>query len=92
MTSDEFLGFPKQIEKELIEMNDIVPVIVGEWSLGARSYEFNGTRAEFERAFADSQLEIYNKLSGWVFWSYKITTYDSGWNFRSLVERNILHL
>jgi len=90
LSADEFLAFPATIVAEMKDMETVVPVIVGEWSLGAKQYEFNGTRDEFERRFALAQLEAYNQVSGWVFWSYKIAEYHSGWNFRSLVERQIL--
>ncbi|PKL00563.1 MAG: glucan 1,3-beta-glucosidase [Tenericutes bacterium HGW-Tenericutes-1] len=90
MEPTEFLNFPKTIVKEMKDMEKVVPVIVGEWSLGARQYEYKDGREAFEKAFAKAQLDAYNQITGWVFWSYKISDYNSGWNFRGLVERDIL--
>ena len=51
---------------------------------------FDGTREEFERRFAESQIDAYGRLSGWIFWAYRIADPLSGWNFRGLVERGII--
>ncbi|MFA5007276.1 MAG: cellulase family glycosylhydrolase [Candidatus Izemoplasmatales bacterium] len=90
MKAEEFLHFPETLLPDLERIERTIPVIVGEWSLGAHRIAFDGTREEFERRFARSQMDAYGRLSGWVFWSYRIAERDSGWNFRSLVERGIL--
>jgi hypothetical protein len=86
------LNHPAKTVAEFKAMEAYVPVIVGEWSLGARNMPLPVSRADFERAFFTSQIRAYEQLSGWVFWAYKITNLDSGWNFRSLVERGIAKL
>lgn len=90
MTAEEFLAYPQTLLTELKDMEKIVPVMVGEWSLGARNYDFDLGREAFEKAFAKNQLDAYNQITGWIFWSYKINDYHSGWNFRGLIERGIL--
>jgi len=89
-TEEAFLHYPSEIVSEMQDMEQVVPVIVGEWSLGAGKVNHQGTRSDFEIAFSKAQIDAYNQVSGWVFWSYKISEYQSGWNFRSLVERGIM--
>ena len=90
MTAEEFLAYPQSLLTELKDMEKIVPVMVGEWSLGARHYDYELGREAFETAFAKNQLDAFNQITGWIFWSYKINDYNSGWNFRGLIERGIL--
>lgn len=92
MESQEFLRLPFKTEKRLKDMEKVVPVVVGEWSLGARQIEYSGTRAEFEQKYAKNQIKAFSSVTGWIFWSYKISDYNSGWNFRGLVERGIINL
>ena len=90
MTAEEFIAYPQTLLKSLKSMEEVIPVMVGEWSLGARQYDYPEGREAFEKAFANAQLDAYNQITGWVFWSYKINDYQSGWNFRGLIERGIL--
>jgi glucan 1,3-beta-glucosidase len=92
MDANTFLNYPFVNQKRLEEMEKIVPVVVGEWSLGAKQFEYSGSRDEFEKVFAKNQFEAYSNVTGWIFWAYKIKNYQSGWNFRSLVERGIIAL
>jgi len=88
---EEFLSYPERVKlPQLQSMDEVIPVVVGEWSLGAHRMEYEGTREEFETFFAKNQIDVFEKASGWIFWSYKIADYNSGWNFRGLVERGIL--
>jgi len=88
----EFLNHAAKTVAEYKAMEEYVPVVVGEWSLGARDMPLPVTRDEFERAYFNAQIQAYEQLSGWIFWAYKITNHHSGWNFRSLVERGIAKL
>lgn len=92
MDASTFLAYPATLLPDLLDMETVVPVVVGEWSLGARDIPFEQGRHAFETAYANAQIEAYSRLTGWVFWSYKIHEYHSGWNFRSLVERGIVTL
>jgi len=92
MPAAEFLQYPAVILKDLEAMEDVVPVVVGEWSLGAHRMEDAGTRDDFERRYAQAQLDAYGRVAGWIFWAYKIADRNSGWNFRGLVERGIIAL
>jgi len=90
MDAPTFLNHPSTLLPDLKEIETVVPVVVGEWSLGAREIPYDQGRIAFEQAYAKAQLEAYRNVTGWVFWSYKIHDVNSGWNFRGLVERGIL--
>ncbi len=92
MNATDFLNYPESIVPELTDMETVIPVCIGEWSLGARVIEYEGGREALEKAFAKAQIEAYNHITGWIFWSYKISDPNSGWNFRGLVERGIIDL
>ncbi len=92
ITETEFLNHPFKIAEELEKIDQVIPLVVGEWSLGARHFETSKSRIEFEQAFFNNQLTVFSKITGWIFWSYKISDYESGWNFRGLVERGIIAL
>lgn len=81
-------------KKELIKIERFVPLIIGEWSLGLNRNEFVNEHNinEVEKAYASAQLDMFQSCSGHTFWSYKIENENSGWNFRSLVERGIIDL
>jgi glucan 1,3-beta-glucosidase len=90
MDATSFLQYPASLVPSLKEMETVIPIVVGEWSLGARDIPYPNGRDAFEQAYANAQIEAYSQVTGWVFWSYKIHDYHSGWNFRGLVERGIL--
>ena len=80
--------------KRLAEVEKYVPVIVGEWSLGLRKNK-TITEDNFDEAmtrYASAQIQGMNKCSGYIFWNYKTEDPQSGWNFRSLIERGIINL
>lgn len=69
-----------------------VPVVVGEWSLGLR---MNGHLKQNDnddnlRKYASAQLQAMNECTGHIFWAYKVLDDFSGWNFRALVDRNVI--
>lgn len=71
------------------------PVIIGEWSV-VLSHEILGdlTKQEEQEAFkthAKLQQSVYAEAAGWFYWSYK-TEGRGIWNFRSLVEDNVITL
>ncbi|MDC0558853.1 cellulase family glycosylhydrolase [Candidatus Izimaplasma bacterium] len=75
----------------LEKVESYVPVLVGEWSLGLRGNDsINNNYEENLKRFCTAQLESFKNLTGHTFWAYKITEFDSGWNFRALVERGII--
>jgi len=66
------------------------PVIIGEWSLGLDDLSLKGTpRGEVEKQFGAAQLRAYSAAAGWFFWNYKTEQAD-GWNYRHLIEADIL--
>lgn len=66
------------------------PVIIGEWSLGLDELSLQGVpRSEAEKQLGVVQLQSYSAAAGWFFWNYKTEQAD-GWNYRHLVEVDIL--
>ncbi|ERJ11219.1 glycoside hydrolase family 5 protein [Haloplasma contractile] len=81
---------------DLIErLNKLVPLIVGEWSLGLHGHVFKGMdqfmKVNALTTYANTQLFTYENCFGWYFWSYKLERNDSldGWNFKQLVKQGI---
>jgi glucan 1,3-beta-glucosidase len=80
--------------KAIQRYDGIVPVVVGEWSLGLQGNVFEGLNADsvdkVRKAFAARQLNVYEEGFGWFFWNYKI---DSNgyleWDMYRLVEYGI---
>jgi len=85
----------EETDKSVKAINDFVPVIVGEWSLGLDERRFQNLDA-FQtdmqlRAFANAQLASYENLLGWFFWSYRIDRASHrSWDFSRLVKEGIL--
>ena len=78
----------------LQQIEQYVPVVVGEWSLGLR---MNGKMKQNDNddnlaKYATAQLEAMSECTGHIFWSYKVLDDYSGWNFRKLVDRGIIRL
>ena len=92
MDANTFLNHPFNVQERLERMEKTIPVVVGEWSLGAGRFEYAGSRIEFEKQYAKNQFEAFQNITGWIFWAYKIKDVNSGWNFRGLVERGIIAL
>jgi glucan 1,3-beta-glucosidase len=90
MDATTFLQYPLTLLPDLQNMETVVPIVVGEWSLGAKSIDYEQGRHAFEQAYANAQLNVFYQITGWIFWSYKIEEPNSGWNFRSLVQRGII--
>lgn len=79
----------------LKEYENIVPVIVGEWSYGLPNYvtsRYDGDDSvHIKKAFGYKQIEVYNEVDGWFFWNYKIdqNAYLE-WDFYRLYEKDYL--
>jgi glucan 1,3-beta-glucosidase len=73
----------------------IVPIVVGEWSLGLPNEAYDGydsdSRFLITQSFNNVQMNTYNKGQGWFFWNYKVDR-DSHleWDFRRLYEDSYL--
>ncbi|QMS84426.1 glycoside hydrolase family 5 protein [Candidatus Xianfuyuplasma coldseepsis] len=77
----------------LQNVEQYVPVIVGEWSLGIRLSQHTQIQEKNMLAqYASAQLHAMKECSGHVFWSYKIERQYSGWNFRQLVDDGIINM
>jgi glucan 1,3-beta-glucosidase len=75
------------------KISKFVDVIVGEWSVGLRDFD---AKDEFEKelyykAFANTQLCLYEQAYGYYFWSYKIDR-DSHreWDLKRSIKDGLL--
>lgn len=73
------------------QYDGIVPIVIGEWSLGLQGNVFEGLNAEgteeVRRAFGNAQLNVFEDAFGWFFWSYKIDrTSHLEWDMRRLID------
>jgi glucan 1,3-beta-glucosidase len=89
------LVYPLQTQLELVQkVSQVIPCIIGEWSLGLHPNNFKNYDAFNKelalRAYAANQLVAFEHSFGWFFWSYKNETDRLSWNFKELVEQNIL--
>jgi len=75
------------------QYGSIIPVIVGEWSLGLPGSVYDGLDAasisDVKAAYMNAQLNVYESGMGWFFWNYKI---DNGewykeWSYVQMVEQ-----
>lgn len=93
-TIDQHCTVALKRQKTLADIEQFVPVIVGEWSLGLRMnghIKQNDIDANLAK-YASAQLQAMRHCTGHVFWSYKVSEDFSGWNFRKLVERNVIQM
>jgi glucan 1,3-beta-glucosidase len=81
------------------QMKDIVPLIVGEWSVGISPQTLAHARDEVERKayqklVANLLLLAFNEADGWFFWNYKLSDQSTekhpGWSFKNMVESGFL--
>lgn len=80
--------------KQLAEIEQYVPVIVGEWSLGLRPNKLLDTYSEQDvlTQYATAQLQGMRACTGHVFWSYKIAEGRHGWHMRRLIDEGIINM
>ncbi len=78
----------------LREIEKFVPVVVGEWSLGLslNKYINKDNIDEVMKKYATAQLEGMRNATGHIFWTYKVEEKYSGWNFRLLVDKEIIKI
>lgn len=78
-------------KKAIHRYDGIVPVIVGEWSLGLQGNVYENLDAQsvedVKIAFANAQLNAYEEGMGWFFWNYKIDQNSHvEWDMQRLIE------
>ena len=96
---------PEQIASNAIramffsrQYDGVVPVVIGEWSLGLQGNVYAGLNTEsielVRRAFGNAQLNEYENAFGWFFWNYKLSKESTkkriGWSFRDVVSKGYL--
>lgn len=94
LTIDEHLQRALERNVRLEKVEKYVRVLVGEWSLGLRFNEYinQENMTEVMSKYALAQIKGMRDNYGHAFWNYKVEDYESGWNFRGLVERKIINL
>ncbi len=78
-------------QQSIARYEGIVPVVIGEWSLGLQGNVYEGLNYDsikrVKMAFGNAQLNEYEKAFGWFFWNYKIDASSHlEWDFKRLVE------
>lgn len=81
----------KDCKKDIEEMAQYFPVVVGEWCL-SHSRKGLSDLPEWEqnisyRTVADAQLYAWDASAGYFFWSYKLVSAPDGWDFRDNINR-----
>lgn len=88
----------KRMEK-IREIKKIVPLIVGEWSVGISFNSLQQAKDEvqkdsYHRLLGNILLLAFEEADGWFFWSYKLSEQAEkthpGWSFRKMVEQEVL--
>ena len=98
---DDLEGYLAFIQNRFVpavaSMSEHLPVMIGEWCLDALSPSSlaldDEDRRHFFRTVADAQLGVWNTVSGWFFWSYKLEGdgHDlDGWDLRRSIELGYL--
>jgi glucan 1,3-beta-glucosidase len=87
---DWYYGKLRRRHRMLMRLSRRRPIIVGEWSGMVHGKHLLKIPQAGHQAIIDqhnaAQLELYQELPGWFYWSYK-TEQPGVWNFRSLVEQ-----
>lgn len=89
------LSYPLEQQVAKIKwISSFVRCIVGERSLGLNPSLFTGTDHFVQhvayRSLAANQLFAFEQGFGWYFWNFKIASDYEHWNFRKLVESQIM--
>lgn len=91
----EHLEVVKQNESIIKEYQEIVDVVVGEWSLALPNELHSkldaSAQKQAKQIFAIAQMNSYNEGAGWYFWSYKIDRNSHlEWDMRRSFEAELL--
>ena len=85
--------------KVVRKIKQLVPLIVGEWSVGISPNTLSQAKDEvqheaYHRLLANVLLLAFEEADGWFFWSYKLSDQSAekhhGWSFKKMVELEVL--
>lgn len=80
--------------RKIRRMEQVVPVVIGEWCLSNVICSKEGCSAQEKdrvyRLLGDAQLLAWSEGLGYFFWSYKLLSEMEGWDFRKAVENDWL--
>lgn len=92
MNIDQHINEVKNKAKEIAKFSKILPIIVGEWSLGLDEKSLVGlNESQRKNAFIEyykAQNIAYSTSTGWYYWSYKLES-NNNWNFKHVYESYI---
>lgn len=93
-TIEQHIAHSMKRTELLQKVEEYVPCIVGEWSLGLlpNKHLRKDNEVEILTKYASAQLIAMRECTGHIFWSYKVEKYNSGWNFRDLIQRGIIDM
>jgi len=78
------------------DVSGSIPVVVGEWSLSVAddaqdSDEFNkDTNSAWYGQWFSAQIQAYEKVNGWIFWSWKTELGDYRWGYQDAVTAGVI--
>jgi glucan 1,3-beta-glucosidase len=84
-----------QQQQNINNYSGVVPIIIGEWSLGLQGNVYEGYNPQsyndIRQAYLNAQLNVFDTAFGWFFWNYKI---DSSsyleWDYVRLTEIELM--
>ncbi len=92
-TVEEHVNEALKRKERIRKIEEYVPVIVGEWSLGLHPNKHIKEDENYAlKQYASAQLEAMNECTGHTFWSYKVEKGRSGWHFKNLVDQGIIDI
>jgi glucan 1,3-beta-glucosidase len=92
-TKEEHVKQALKRKETLAKIEEFVPVVVGEWSLGLRPNDhIKDDMDQVMKEYASAQLQAMRECTGHIFWAYRVKKEKSGWHFRDLVERGIIDM
>jgi glucan 1,3-beta-glucosidase len=96
--ADKYLSLDKHLDKARNDWSLLLtklnrPAIVGEWSIGLDPAAFENMDSDQRLiaigAYAEAQLESFDKTVAWFFWTYKTETMPE-WDYKYCVENGLI--
>ena len=93
------LKVSEQRSRELMEVNQYVDIVVGEWSLGIHKNTLDLLENEVDKnnlykEVGNRLLTTFGQVRGWFFWNYKLSEESTknkiGWSFVDNVQQGFL--
>lgn len=92
-TTDHLIKIFRDWDRSIVEMQKVVPVMVGEWSIPHNIDPSLSPEQRFlsYRLMSDAMLMTFEKAYAYYYWSYRVECYDKeGWDFRRCIDKGWL--